>query len=125
MVLLVALVGAAGLLNTLALNVLERRREIGVLRALGTDNAQLTLLFVAEGAGLGALGWALGLAVGWGVGYLFVRALSTALFEIGYRFPPSFALSSLLFALCLSLVASVAPALAAAHLSTTEAIRYE
>ncbi len=125
MVLLVAIVGAAGLLNTLALNVLERRREIGVLRALGTDNGQLVLLFLSEGLALGAGGWLVGLLLGWGLGHLFVAALSTALFAIPLRFPPTLALSSLLFALLLSLVASIAPALAAANIPTIEAIRYE
>ncbi|MGB0388256.1 MAG: ABC transporter permease [Ardenticatenaceae bacterium] len=125
MVLLVALVGAMGLINTLALNVLERRREIGVLRALGTDNQQLVFLFVAEGLGIGTLGWLIGLLLGWGMGYLFVGALANALFEFPYRFPPSLVLSSLLFALLLSLASSVAPALAAANIPTIEAIRYE
>lgn len=125
MVLLVALVGAAGLVNTLALNVLERRREIGVLRSLGTDDAQMGLLFVTEGLGLGVLGWGIGLGLGWLMGKLFVDALSTALFDFVYRFPPSFLLTSLGFALGLSLLSSVAPALAAANLPTAEAIRYE
>ena len=123
MVLLVALVGAMGLINTLALNVLERRREIGVLRVLGTDDQQLFFLFVAEGLGIGTLGWLIGLALGWGMGYLFVNALSNALFEFPFRFPPT--LSSLLFALLLSLAASVVPAFAAANIPTIEAIRYE
>ena len=125
MVLLVALVGAMGLINTLALNVLERRREIGVLRSLGTDDGQLILLFLAEGLALGTLGWLLGLILGWGMGYLFVEALSSTLFAFPYRFPSTLILTSLLFALFLSLSASVVPALAAANIPTVEAIRYE
>ncbi len=125
MVFLVALVGAMGLINTLALNVLERRREIGVLRSLGTDNRQLIFLFLAEGLGLGVLGWLLGLVLGWGMGYLFVNALSSTLFAFPYRFSPILIGSSFLFALVLSLSASVAPALGAANIPTIEAIRYE
>ena len=105
--------------------VLERRREIGVLRALGTDNGQMVLLFVVEGLALGSAGWMVGMVLGWGMGRLFVAALSTVLFDILFRFPPSLLFGSLFFALALSLVASVSPALAAAHLRTIEAIRYE
>ncbi|HEX8681571.1 MAG TPA: FtsX-like permease family protein [Ardenticatenaceae bacterium] len=125
MVLLVALVGAAGLVNTLALNVLERRREIGVLRSLGTDNAQISFLFITEGLGLGALGWLVGLGLGWLMGQAFVQALSTALFDFVFRFPPSFLLTSLGFSVLLALLSSLAPALAAANIPTAEAIRYE
>jgi putative ABC transport system permease protein len=125
MVLLVAIVGAAGLVNTLALNVLERRREIGVLRTLGIDDPQLASLFVTEGLGLGTLGWILGLLLGWIMGFFFVRALSTTLFLIPFSFPLALLFSSLLFALLLSLVASVVPAFAAARIPTGEAIRYE
>jgi putative ABC transport system permease protein len=125
MVLLVALVGAAGLINTLTLNMLERRREIGVLRTLGTDNQQLIFLFMTESIALGTLGWIIGLGLGWLMGYLFISQIGNALFEISYRFPPSLLLTSLLFALLLSLGASIFPALAAANLPTIEAIRYE
>jgi putative ABC transport system permease protein len=125
MVILVALIGATGLLNTLALTVIERRREIGVLRALGTDNRQVMAIFITEGMGLGAAGWAVGLVAGYGLGRLFVGALAATLFDFTFRFPPEMAAASLVFALTLALVASAAPALAAANLRTIEAIRYE
>lgn len=125
MVILVGLVGAMGLVNTLALNVLERRREIGVLRALGTDNSQMGLLFLTEGMALGLFGWLIGMGLGWAMGRLFVDAIATALFPIPYHFPLSFGFSSLIFALLLSLASSLAPAFAAANIPTVEAIRYE
>lgn len=125
MVILVALIGATGLLNTLALTIIERRREIGVLRALGTDNPQMIAIFMTEGIGLGLLGWLIGLGVGYGLARLFVGALAATLFEFTFRFPPDLLGLSLLFALLLALIASIAPALAAANLKTIEAIRYE
>lgn len=125
MVILVALIGATGLLNTLALTIIERRREIGVLRALGTDNPQMMIIFMTEGLGLGVLGWLVGVALGYGLARLFVGALASTLFEFTFRFPPDLIGISLLFALGLALVASIAPALAAANLKTIEAIRYE
>jgi putative ABC transport system permease protein len=125
MVILVALIGATGLLNTLALTIIERRREIGVLRALGTDNLQMVAIFMTEGLGLGIVGWVVGLGMGYTLARLFVGALASTLFEFTFRFPPDLIGLSLLFALALALVASIAPALAAANLKTIEAIRYE
>ncbi len=125
MVILVALIGATGLLNTLALTIIERRREIGVLRALGTDNPQMVAIFMTEGLALGVVGWVIGLGMGYGLARLFVGALASTLFEFTFRFPPGLIGISLLFAVVLALVASIAPALAAANLKTIEAIRYE
>ncbi len=125
MVILVALIGATGLLNALALTIIERRREIGVLRALGTDNPQMVAIFITEGMGLGIVGWLVGVGMGYGLARLFVGALASTLFEFTFRFPPTLIGMSLFFALSLALVASIAPALAAANLKTIEAIRYE
>ncbi|HYN89062.1 MAG TPA: ABC transporter permease, partial [Ardenticatenaceae bacterium] len=125
MVFLVGLIGAIGLLNTLALNVLERRREIGVLRALGSDDLQLVQAFLAEGLAVALLGWLAGLAFGWLLGHLVVGAMSTVLFDLPYVFPPALLPVSLAFALVLSLIASIGPALAAARVPAAEALRYE
>jgi putative ABC transport system permease protein len=125
MVLLVGIIGAIGLLNTLALNVLERRREIGVLRALGSDNLQIVKTFLTEGLTVGLLGWLLGVGFGWLFGRLFVMAMSTVLFGLPYVFPLSFVAAGLAFAMVLSLIASIAPAFAAASVPAAEALRYE
>ncbi|HBY96599.1 MAG TPA: hypothetical protein DEP84_22090 [Chloroflexi bacterium] len=125
MVLLVGLIGAIGLLNTLALNVLERRREIGVLRALGSDSLQIIETFLAEGLTVGFLGWLLGVILGWLLGRLFIAAMSTVLFGLPYVFPAIFLPGSLAFALVLSLIASIGPAFAAASVPAAEALRYE
>lgn len=125
MVLLVGLIGAIGLVNTLTLNVLERRREIGVLRALGSDNFQIIQTFLTEGLTVGVLGWLLGVGLGWLLGRLFIGAMSTVLFGLPYVFPAVFLPGSLAFALVLSLIASIGPAFAAASVPAAEALRYE
>ena len=62
MVVVVAAIGAVGLVNTLVLNVAERRREIGILRAIGAGASAIVRLLFVEGVTLGVVGFALGLA---------------------------------------------------------------
>ncbi|HOG46809.1 MAG TPA: ABC transporter permease [Anaerolineae bacterium] len=125
MVLLVGLIGAIGILNTLGLNVFERRREIGVLRSIGATNRALLQVFIGEGAAMGALGWLVGLALGYPLGRLFTHLMERVLFQIDFAFPPTLLLASLAFTLALAGAASLAPALAAARMPAQQALRYE
>jgi putative ABC transport system permease protein len=125
MVLLVALIGAIGVVNTLGLNVLERRREVGVLRAIGASNRALLVAFVGEGAAMGLLGWMLGLGLGYPLGRLFTRLMEGVLFQIDFVFSPILLLVSLVFTLTLAGIASLGPALAAASMPAQQALRYE
>ncbi|MDI7277080.1 MAG: ABC transporter permease, partial [Anaerolineae bacterium] len=125
MVLLVGLIGAIGIVNTLGLSVLERRREVGVLRAIGATDRRLLAAFVGEGAAMGILGWLLGMALGYPLGRVFTRLMESVLFRIDYVFSPALIAGSLLFTLALAALASFGPALAAARMPTHEALRYE
>jgi putative ABC transport system permease protein len=111
--------------NTLGLSVLERRREIGVLRAIGATNRPLVVAFVGEGVAMAMPGWLLGLILGYPLGRLFTRLMEGVLFRIDYVFSPSLIGTSLAFALALAAAASVGPALAAARMPAQEALRYE
>ena len=68
---IVALVAAVALFNTLTLSVLERRREIGVLRAMGSSRRFTLRMVLAEAAGIGVIGGVLGLLFGWTDQWLF------------------------------------------------------
>jgi len=125
MVALVAMVGALGIVNTLTLNVLERRREVGVLRAMGATDAALVISFVGEGLVLGALGWVLAIPVGYLLGALMTRQLSRVLFGLEMVSSPRALVTSLVFTVGLALAASIWPALGAAHTSASDALRYE
>jgi len=125
MVVLIAGIGIIGVVNTLTLNVTERRREIGVLRAIGAVDAHLVETFLVEGLTLGALGWLIGLGVGWIIGRAFVAVLSRTLFPMAFAFSPMLVLTSLIFALGLVTVGSLGPALGAARWPAQEALRYE
>jgi putative ABC transport system permease protein len=117
--------GALGVLNTLTLNVLERRREIGVLRAIGASNSNLVQVFVTEGLALGLAGWAVGVLLGYPLGLLLVGLMQSVLFHIDYVFGPSMLAASLLFALGIAVLASLAPSLGAARLRVGQVLRYE
>ncbi|NLS79981.1 MAG: ABC transporter permease [Chloroflexi bacterium] len=125
MTVLIALAGGLGVMNTLTLNVLERRREIGVMRAIGASNANLAQVFLTEGLTLGAASWLLGLALAYPAGRILLAILSAVLFQIDYVFSPWLALVGAAFAILLSSAASLLPALGAARLPAQEALRYE
>jgi len=125
MVVIVAAVAGLGVLNTLTLNVLERRREIGVLRAMGATNAALVLTFLAEGVAIGGVGWALGLLLGIPAARLFIAQMSRVLFTLDLVSSPATLLGSMFFTLALAILSSLGPALAAAQTPTSAALRYE
>ncbi len=125
MSLIIGAIGALGVLNTLTLNVLERRREIGVLRAIGATNASLIQVFLTEGLALGLGGWLIGVLAGYPLGLFLVNLMQSVLFHIDYNFSPAMVLTSWLFALGIAAMASLAPALGAARLRVGTVLRYE
>lgn len=125
MVAIVGAVGTVGILNTQALNVLERRKEIGVLRSLGALRSHLLRFFLVEGLILGGMGFVIGVPAGWAVARLLVGIISRALITLQFTVPAIDVGLSLGFALLLSTVAGLVPALAAARLRVAEVLRYE
>ncbi|MGV9680821.1 FtsX-like permease family protein [Nocardia sp. NPDC003482] len=119
---IVVLVSTVALLNTLMLSVLERRRELGVLRAMGTSGRFLLRTVLAEATGIGVVGAALGLGVGAAVHCLATVALGHATsIDVAYHAGPML-LGYAVAALVLALLGSIPPALRAARLPIVEAI---
>ncbi|MFC6012948.1 FtsX-like permease family protein [Nocardia lasii] len=119
---IVVLVATVALLNTLMLSVLERRRELGVLRAMGTNRKFLLRSVLAEAAGIGFIGAAIGLVVGIAVQYLATVAIGHAMtIDIVYRPSPLIALYGAA-ALGLALLGSIPPALRAARMPIVAAL---
>ena len=124
-------VASLGIINTLVMAVLERRREIGVLKALGATDGDVRSLFFAEAGAMGlfggifgvALGWSIGAALTWGTS-IYLRRQDLPGVKISYV-PWWLALSAIGFAVAVSLVAGLYPAGRAARLNPVEALRYE
>ncbi|MDJ0752910.1 MAG: FtsX-like permease family protein [Ardenticatenaceae bacterium] len=126
MAVVIALVGGVGLSGVLSLSVLERRREIGVMRAIGASSGQVIRLFIQEGILLGWLSWIvaipLSIPAAW---YLATRGLAFALnTNLAYRFSFSGPLIWLAIITVLAIVASVFPARGAAKISVRESLSY-
>lgn len=119
---IVVVVSAITLLNTLILSVLDRRREIGVLRALGADRWFTFKAVIAEAAGIGVVGGALGMVIGIAIQYLVTVALTDVLsIDVSWRVGPT-VIAVALGALAACLLGTLVPAARAARLNIVAAI---
>jgi len=120
-------VGGLGLMTTMSLNVFERRREMGVMRALGATPRIVWLLIVAEGIVIGVLSWAIAGLLAWpiskAIGDLLVRMLFRA--GLDFTFEPLGLVIWLLVSIGLSALASFLPAWRASRVTVREALAYE
>lgn len=124
-------VATLGIINTLVMAILERRREIGIFKALGAADRDVKQLFFVEAGVMGLLGGIFGVAFGWFIGkavtfgtnvYLQRQNLPSAhVFSV----PWWLVLGAVLFAVAVSLAAGLYPASRAARLNPVEALRYE
>ncbi|PKN93912.1 MAG: hypothetical protein CVU44_08845 [Chloroflexi bacterium HGW-Chloroflexi-6] len=112
------------MLNTLTISVIERTREIGMLRAVGSTRKQIRSLIVAEALLLAAIGTAFGILGGLYLGYVFVTAIGV-MFPMGYYFPLSGILAAIAIGLLFGALAAIIPARQAAGMNVVEALRYE
>ncbi|MBF6614725.1 MAG: ABC transporter permease [Chloroflexi bacterium] len=125
MTVIVGTIGGIGIANTLTLNVLERRREIGVMRSIGGRNSHLIQIFLTEALLMGGAGFLLGLLIGYPLARGLVWLMANVLFPLDFVFPAAMIANALAFTLLLTAVASIGPALGAAHLKVSQALRYE
>jgi putative ABC transport system permease protein len=117
-------VGGLSVVNTMAMSIAERTREIGIKRAIGGSRARIVREFVTESALIGFIGGALGLALGAAVVTLVNeagRSSGTVLFEL----TSGTALSAVAYSTVLGAFAGLVPALNAARLDPVAALRYE
>jgi putative ABC transport system permease protein len=117
------IVAALGIVNTLTMGVLERVREIGVLRAIGMSRRQAMRMVVVEAAILGVVGVVLGAAAGIGVGALLLQLGGGLGHPGGVPWLP-IAVAGVL-GLVLPALAAIYPARAAARVSIVEALRFD
>ena len=124
-------VAALGIVNTLVMAILERRREIGIMKAIGASDADVKKLFLAEAAVMGLAGGALGVALGWVIGR--VINVGTNFYLARQNLPPENLWSvpwwlvggAIAFAVVISMLSGLYPAARAAKLDPVQALRYE
>lgn len=112
-------------INTLAIGVIERTREIGMLRAVGATRAQVRTIVLAEALILAAIGTAFGLLSGLYLGYMAANAFEALGFPMSYAFPASGLIVAIAVGLLFGAFAAIIPARQAARLPIVEALRYE
>lgn len=121
------LVGLLGLLNTMLISVMERTREIGVLRAIGCTRTQISSIIFSEAILQGLFGGLIAMCLGTYVGKLFVEhSLSTSLgWYIDFYFPKDSVVTTLITGVVVAGLAGILPARRAAALPITEALDYD
>lgn len=124
---IVAGVGGLGLMTTMSLNVLERRREMGILRAVGAAPSVVWLIVAAEGVVIGVLSWAIAALLAWPLNQALGNLLIKVMFKssMNFRFELVGAFIWFVVSLCLGAIASFLPAWQAARRPVREAIGYE
>src|SRR5260370_42079910 len=111
----IGMVGGLGLMTTMSLNVLERGREMGVLRAIGASPAVVWLIVVAGGTLIGALSWAIAVLAAWPLGKALGNHLIRAAFNtrLDFTFDPQWISICLSVSILLAALSSFLPTLCA------------
>jgi len=128
---LALVVASLGIVNTLVMAILERRREIGILKALGASDRDVRRLFFVEAGAMGSLGGLLGICIGWLIGHAI--NFGTNVYLKGRNLPTIsvtavpwwMVAAAIVFSIAVSLAAGIYPASRAASLDPVEALRYE
>ena len=127
MAVLIALVGGLGLMGTMSINVLERTREIGVMRAVGASDGSVLRIVLVEGVLVGVISWVIGSLLGYPMGQLLSNIVGASLLEspLTYTFAVNGAIGWLAAVLVIASLASFLPAWNASRLSVRQTLAYE
>ncbi|GCE09449.1 ABC transporter permease [Dictyobacter aurantiacus] len=123
--LIVGITALIGLANELTASVLERRREIGILRAMGASSWQVAQVFWIQGLSLSVIAWIIGAIVGLPLAYAFLHLFSQFVMSIDFVLDPFVFLLMLLALLAISTLSSIVPTHNASRLRITELLHYE
>ncbi len=126
------LVASFGIANTMIMSILERTREIGIMKAIGAEDREIKLIFFVEAAVIGVVGGVVGVLVAWGVdglanrlAYRFILKPQGASFIDFFSMPIYLSLGAILFALIISILAALYPASRAARIDPVRALRHD
>jgi len=126
MAIVIGFVGGIALSGALTLSVLERRKEIGVMRAIGASSWSIFRLFIGEALILGWLSWLIALPLSIPASQAMLKALGSAFqFDMLYKPSPTGAILWFFIITVLSILASILPARGATHISVRESLAYQ
>lgn len=121
----IALVGLVGLANALVMSVLERRREIGILRSMGARGRKVAQVFWSEGLTLGGLAWILALILGFPASWGLLQIQAQLLAPVPFAFNPINLIWMLVAIFILTSLACIGPVFAASRVKIAQTLRYE
>ena len=126
------LVASFGIANTMIMSILERTREIGIMKAIGAEDREIKLIFFVEAAVIGVVGGVIGVLVAWGIdgianrlAYRFILKPQGASFIDFFELPLYLSLGAIAFALLVSIIAALYPASRAARIDPVRALRHD
>jgi putative ABC transport system permease protein len=126
------LVASFGIANTMIMSILERTREIGIMKAIGAEDREIKLIFFVEAAVLGLVGGFIGVLAAWAIdaianrlAYRFFLKPNGASFVDFFYLPPWLSIGAILFALFVSILAALYPAARAARIDPVRALRHD
>ena len=119
-------VGGIGIMNSMYTSVLERTKEIGIMKSIGARNSDILMLFLLESGFIGLIGGVFGVLLGSGIGILVGKAAASAGYGI-LKIKISFGLImfGLAFAIIIGMISGALPARQASKLKPVDALRYE
>ena len=119
------IVGAIGILNSMYTSVLERTRDIGIMKAIGARNSDILKIFLIESGLMGLVGGFFGTALGTGMAFIAKNFAKNAGFSLIIKIEPLLLLFGLLFAFTVGILSGIFPAYQASRLKPVDALRYE
>jgi putative ABC transport system permease protein len=124
-------VSSLGIVNTMVMSILERTREIGIMKAIGGSDRDIRRIFLIEASAIGCLGGIAGVALGWAVGRVINVGAHIYIQQQGgtpgnlFSLPPWLIGGAIGFSIAVSLIAGSYPAARAAKLNPIEALRHD
>jgi putative ABC transport system permease protein len=119
------IVGGIGIMNAMVTSVVERTKEIGIMKALGASDFRVLAIFVLEAGFIGMIGGTIGILIGYGLAILVAIIGAQSGFPLEAGITWEITIGALLFSMLLGMVAGAIPAYRAARMDPIEALRFE
>ena len=119
------LVGGVGITNSMYTSILERTKDIGIMKAIGAQNKDILFIFLIESGLMGLVGGIFGVIIGTLLSYGISQYATQSGFKLIFSINPGLVMFGLLFAFCIGMISGMIPARQASKLKPVDALRYE